>query len=340
MPSWADAGSPHYLSAARHVSGEFRLCGLSAGGEILFSLPMPDRGHAAAAHPVRPEAVAFARRPGTFALVLDCARGHVRAELDAAPGRHFYGHGVYSQDGSRLFTTENDLETLQGRIGIWDTARYARIGEISSAGIGPHDLRRLPGSEVLVVANGGIETHPDSGRAKLNLPTMRSNLAFVAPDGALLDRFDMPEEMQLSSLRHLAVGDDGLVAAAMQWQGDPIDAPPLLALYRQDGSAAFLAADLATHRRFEGYAGSVALSGDQSQAAITSPRGGIMAAFDVQTGEQAEIVQAPDICGLAPGRDGFVYTSGQGLVGWTSAFEAMRPVLHASHSFDNHLIAL
>ena len=75
--SWADAGSPAFVSAARTPAGDYVLCGLKARGEIAFQIPLPARGHAAAAHPETPHAVAFARRPGTFALVIDCATGAV-----------------------------------------------------------------------------------------------------------------------------------------------------------------------------------------------------------------------------------------------------------------------
>ena len=70
--SWADAGSPAYLAAAKEPSGTYALFGLAASGQDVFRIALPDRGHAAAAHPPAPEAVAFARRPGTFALVIDC----------------------------------------------------------------------------------------------------------------------------------------------------------------------------------------------------------------------------------------------------------------------------
>ncbi|MEM9756597.1 MAG: DUF1513 domain-containing protein, partial [Pseudomonadota bacterium] len=173
--AWAEVGDPRFVTAALGADGRFRLCGLTAAGAIAFEQNMPGRGHAAASHPVIAEAVVFARRPGTFALVLNCATGQVVAALTAPLSRHFYGHGAYSRDGSLLYTTENDLETLEGRIGIWDTRQYLRVGEIASGGIGPHDMRRMPGTDTLVVANGGIATHPDSGRAKLNLPTMRAN---------------------------------------------------------------------------------------------------------------------------------------------------------------------
>jgi len=170
--TWADVGKPAYLSAARRLDGEFVLCGLSDGGRITFEVSFPARGHAAAAHPIRAEAVAFARRPGTFAIVINCASGVHVAQLQAPEGRHFYGHGAFSVDGSKLFTTENDYGAGRGIVGVWDaTSGYQRIGEFDSGGVGPHDIKPMPGGDLLVVANGGIETHPETGRTKLNIPT-------------------------------------------------------------------------------------------------------------------------------------------------------------------------
>ena len=165
VPTWAEAGSPAFLSAARLPDGQFALCGISDSGQILFQISIPGRGHAATAHPIRAEAVAFARRPGVFAVIIDCVSGAEIARLACPEGRHFYGHGAYSHNGELLFTTENDYEAGEGRIGVWDVMRgYARVGDFASGGIGPHEIKVLPGSDILVVANGGIETHPDSGR--------------------------------------------------------------------------------------------------------------------------------------------------------------------------------
>ena len=86
---WAAAGSPDYLAAAALPAGGYCLVGITAAGGECFRLPLPDRGHAAAAHPERPEAVAFARRPGTFALVIDCAEGREIARLHHARGPAF-----------------------------------------------------------------------------------------------------------------------------------------------------------------------------------------------------------------------------------------------------------
>ncbi|MEM9581467.1 MAG: DUF1513 domain-containing protein, partial [Pseudomonadota bacterium] len=109
MPAfgWASVGSPVAISAARLPGGADALVGLTDGGALAFTLALPSRGHAAATHPLQAEVVAFARRPGTFAKVIECTSGRVVQTLAAREGRHFYGHGAFSKDGQLLFTTEN-----------------------------------------------------------------------------------------------------------------------------------------------------------------------------------------------------------------------------------------
>ena len=101
----------------------------------------------------QPQAVAFARRPGTFALVINCFTGSVQHQLTPPEGRQFNGHGAYSLDGSLLMTSEVVADTSEGRIGLWDTARYTRLTDWPSHGIGPHEIKRLPDGR-LAVANG------------------------------------------------------------------------------------------------------------------------------------------------------------------------------------------
>ena len=327
---WAAAGAPWMLAAARRPDGAHALHGLSAEGASLFALPLPARGHAGAAHPTRPLAVAFARRPGTFALVIDCAAGKTVARLDAPPGRHFYGHGAFSADGDTLFTPENDYEAGAGRIGVWQGFR--RVAERPSGGIGPHDMLRLP-SGGFVVANGGIMTHPESGRAKLNLPFMEPNLAWLSPAGEVEAVTTLGPEMRLSSIRHLAVRGDGLVAFAMQRQDDAWELP-LLGLVRRGGAPRLLALpDLAAQRGMRGYGGSVAFSGGGRRVAVSSPRGGAVHAFDPDGNAPPQVIEEPDVCGLAPAPGaGLLISSGAGRIG--------PPGAGAAHdlAWDNHLV--
>ncbi|SFA60824.1 hypothetical protein SAMN04487972_13117 [Paracoccus halophilus] len=332
--TWADAGSPSFLAAAKR-GDDFVLYGLDLRGEAVFSVPLPARGHAAAAHPARPEAVAFARRPGSFALVIDCARGLVAHRLTPPGGRQFNGHGAFSEDGAVLYTSEVVAETSEGRLGIWDAAgNYARIAELPSGGIGPHELRRLPDG-VLVVANGGIRTDPGD-RRKLNIDRMRPSLTYLDPQGRLLEQVDLGAEHHQLSIRHLAPGPDGEVAFAMQWEGDPAEPVPLLGLHRRGEAARLCPPDESEAWAMQGYAGSIAWSGDR--IALTSPPGGVVHLFDGRGGF-LRAIRRTDASGVAALPDGLMITDGTGAVSRIGA-EGLRPLQRFDLAWDNHLVAL
>lgn len=341
-PSWADLGGPAFLAAARNPQGNYLLAGISESGAIRFTCPLPGRGHAAAAHPTRPEAVAFARRPGRFADVIDCRDGRHIARLVPPQGVHFYGHGLFSADGSRLFTTENDYESGAGMIGVWLVSQgYRRIGSFGSGGIGPHDmlLRPSQGSAQLAVANGGIETHPDSGRAKLNLPEMRPNLSLLSLEGEVLDVMELEPELHLNSIRHLALSSQGTLGFAMQWQGDLGEALPLLGLYTPGSPPRLLGAEDPRTRNLQGYGGSVAFGPDDQTLAVTSPRGGLVQVLETGSGHILREHALPDVCGLATTRDGMIASTGLGLLAGLTAGET-RPLQHHDLAWDNHLVRL
>jgi hypothetical protein len=194
-----------------------------------------------------------------------------------------------------------------------------RLGEWASGGIGPHECLTLPGDEVLVVTNRGIRTDPACDREKLNLDTMRPSLAYL-DGGRVVERVTLPVALRHASIRHLAAREDGLVAAALQWEGAPDMAPPLLMLHRRGGRPRLLAAPEAERRALRGYAGSVAFSDDGARVAIT--------------GALSEIARRPDICGTAPSGTGLAFTDGTG--GVLLPDSARRHPLE----WDNHLIAV
>lgn len=333
LPTWADVGNPSYLSAGMNSDGSHVLCGLNDDATISFERPLPARGHAAAAHPTRPEAVAFARRPGTYAIVLDCRNGLEKAQLTAPNGRHFYGHGTFAADGGLLFTTENDYENARGVVGMWDAKKgYKRLGEFLSGGIGPHDVKLMPDGSSLVVANGGIETHPETGRSKLNLHSMRSNLSYLTLDGEINAQVELASEHQRNSIRHLAVSKTGDVAFAMQWQGDLTEDLPLLGVHNLHNRHLKLH-DEASVRAMQGYLGSIAFNSNSDQIAVTSPRSGVMQVFGL-TGLSRSF-DITDVCGVAASQDGFFSTSG---TGFTRSPEFGKTKHHLA--WDNHLIAI
>ncbi len=338
VPTWADAGMPAYLSAAATPNGTYVLCGLSSSLDILFRIPLPARGHAAAAHPNRPEAVAFARRPGTFAVVIDCVSGKEEARLTAPKGRHFYGHGAFSSSGDWLFTTENDFEAGRGRVGVWDVAAgYTRVAEFDSGGIGPHDIKRMPNSDMLVIANGGIDTHPDTGRTKLNIATMQSNLSYIE-DGVVIETARLTAEHQKNSMRHLAVNPSGDVAIGMQWQGDSV-APALIARHKLGRDIIYAALSEDLLRALNGYIGSIAYAQDGTSIGATSPRGNIIDTYRADDMSLSGRSTITDVCGIASSATGFALTTGTGTLGF---YGARHPTLRrpAHQVWDNHLIVV
>lgn len=329
--TWADIGAPAFLAAGKQGEAFF-LHGLTATGTSLFQIALPGRGHAAAAHPTRAEAVAFARRPGTFALVIDCATGETRHRLTPPEGMQFNGHGAYSLDGTLLMTSEVVAETSEGRIGLWDTARYTRLTDWPSQGIGPHEIKRLTDGR-LAVANGGIKTDPVD-RTKLNIPDMRPNLTLLSPDGALIDQIDLPGLHQ-NSIRHLALQGE-TIAFAMQWEGDPSEPVPQLGLWTPGSTPTLWTPPETEAFTMQGYAGSIAATADR--ILITSPKGGALMLFDPK-GTHIATHHRPDLCGAATSGAGFTVTDGQGAI-WSASDEGLTLLSSNETQWDNHLVAL
>lgn len=335
-PSWSAVGDPAYLAAAKEPDGSFSFYGLSSTGADLFRVPLPARAHAGAGHPTRPEAVLFARRPGTYALVIDCLSGAARHELTPPAGRQLNGHGIYAEDGDLLLTSEQESDTSQGWLGIWSTRNgYHRIGEIPTQGIGPHDVKLLPDNATLVVANGGIATDP-TDRRKLNTATMRPNLTYMDLDG-IHEQFELAPELRMNSIRHLAVGPKGEVGFAMQWQGETDMATPLIGI-RSDGRTVLGSAPQADVLAMKGYAGSIAFDDKGEKVAITSPRGGRMQIYD-KNGELLDTKERVDICGLATGQAGFIASDGGGgLLAFRK--KGVEILGRRNRAWDNHIVKL
>ena len=331
-PLWAEVGSPAYLAAAKTPDGSFALHGLSATATSLFVIPLPARGHAGCAHPTAAICVAFARRPGTYALVLDAFSGDVLHRLTPPANRHFNGHGTYSADGSTLFTVEQAADDSAGFLGQWDTQTCQRIGEIPTHGIGPHDMRRMPDGS-LIIANGGIATDP-TDRTKLNLPTMRANLTRLDAAGNLLDRVELPPDLHQNSIRHLALIPGG-IAFALQWEGDHALPVPLLGLWR-DGAVTLHMPPEAEALRMQGYAGSIAATADQ--IAVTSSHGGVVQLFD-HTGAFITTLARSDASGIAAMGEDFLMTDGTGALTQVTA-DGITALGTLPLSWDNHLISL
>lgn len=345
MSTWGSIPRRLYLSARADQTGAFRVAGFDGTGRLTFDLPLPGRGHSLAIHPERHQAAIFARRPGSFAIVLDLDRGGIATTIQSAQQRHFYGHGVFRPDGRLLYATENDYSAERGMIGVYDTGdRYRRVGEFPSYGIGPHELQLFDGGKTMVVANGGILTHPDLPRAKLNLATMRPSLVYLDPrNGTLLGQFRFSPELHQLSIRHLATGSDNCVAIALQYEGPSGDRVPLVAFHRGKGNLVAATAPDQVWQHMRQYCGSVAFDRSEAVLAVSAPRGNQITFWN-SSGRYLSSVAVEDGCGVTAGARPleFLVTSGTGVVMTLDIREGSRPRVTSDFatpgSWDNHLV--
>jgi hypothetical protein len=302
-----------FVSCRMDAENNASVACFDAEGAEIFSAALPARGHDVTVRPGTQDVVVFARRPGNWFAVVNGRSGDVQSLVPAVTGRHFFGHGAFSADARLLYATENDIATGDGVIGIYDaTDGYRRIGELPSGGIGPHDLALLPDGRSFVVANGGLRTHPDSGREILNPDDMKPNLALVdLARGEITARHELDAGLGKLSIRHLAVRPDGLVAFGCQHQGEAEDAPPLLGLLRPSGTPVMLEIDDDALFRMRNYIGSVSFDDTGDYLAATSPQGGSALVWDMARHKVSRSVMLTDVCGAAPnGKAAFLLTSG------------------------------
>lgn len=325
-----------YASAIQLKSGAYGAVLLNERGGVISKLALPDRGHDVTWSPTTGQGVVFARQPGTFAVVFDPKVQRPPLTLTAPEGRHFFGHGVFSPDGKLLYATENDFDAARGVIGIYDsTSGYRRIGEFETHGIGPHEMLLMPDGETFVVANGGIETHPDYGRAELNLDTMEPSLVFVERrSGTLIGKLQLAAGLHQLSIRHLAIDARSRVWFGCQYRGQAEDAPQLVGYATRDGDIRLIELPDDALGRLRNYVGSVAMASGGDVVAVSSPEGGTILAIDTTTASVVQSLALENGCGIAPGGPGFIASSGNGRL---AALGGTGLDLTLDFGFDNHL---
>ena len=328
-----------FAASRRDDRGNFSAARFTLGGNVQ-SIELPGRGHDIALKPDGSEWVAFARRPGRFGVAIPLT-SRPPAWFASEPGRHFFGHGVYSADGKLLYTTENDYERAAGMIGVRDaTDGYRQIGEFPAHGMEPHDIALLGDGRTMVIANGGIQTHPDRGSDELNLADMRPSLVYVdVATGDLLEEHRLAPALHQLSIRHLAAAAAGAIVFGCQYRGPEEDAPALIGFHRRGETPVMAEAPGATQTGLRNYIGSVAADRSGGIVAASAPKGGLVTYWDVAGRRYLGACDLSDGCGLAPTHRSasFLLTSGDG---WLVTAEASGAMSRQASDFqwDNHAI--
>lgn len=336
--------TPTFFSAVTDVYGRDYLALLAQDGQVLHQVAAPSRGHSACVSSDHQRLACFARRPGRWLMLLNPQTGEKLAQIESPSGRHFNGHGVFSADGTHLFVTENDYLKRRGVIGVYATSTLQRVHEFSSGGIDPHELALLSDGRTLVVANGGIETHPDFERRKLNLSSMAPNLAYLdIASGKSLEQHAPPHH-QLS-LRHLSVTADDRVIVGAQYEG-PADDDRALVFFHQRGETLrpLGGQPLQAQRDLNQYIASVVCCPTDTWAFTSAPRGNRVSVWDLRTATWARDLDLPDIGGIATAAhdNEILLSSGTGSLYKLNLYndQLTAPGQHPQWQWDNHLLSL
>jgi len=342
----AQDGVPLFVSAYKKANGDYGIGIVDDLGQILAHVSLPGRGHGIAVSPDKTRLVAFARRPGTFAVVVRPFEGLEPQVLTADPGRHYYGHGCFSADGCLLYAVENDFDNARGVVGIYDMSgrEIRKLGEHETNGIGPHDLLLAPDGKTLIVANGGIETHPDRAREKLNLDAMMPSVVYLDREsGDLLAEHRLGKGLHQLSLRHMSLGADGRVWVGGQFEGDARETPPLIGVFSRDMAPVLARIPEKTVTGLRNYIGSVTANASGDIIATSAPRGGQTLFWNAADGAYLGAQAIADGCGVAPiDQGGFMISDGNGALSLVSDPRIPAEILARPPgiSWDNHMFAI
>lgn len=331
---------PLLLSARDDADGQHYAVGYRLDGTQVFATRVAQRCHDIINHPELPIALFVARRPGTESYLVDLRDGRLLQTVVSQPNRHFYGHAVIHKSGEWLYATENDTtDPGRGVLGVYrfEGERLVHSGEISTHGIGPHQVSWLPDGETLVVANGGIRTEAES-RVEMNLNAMEPSLVLMRRDGSLISKESLGQQM--NSVRHLAIGSDGTVVACQQFMGDAHETAELLAIKRP--GQPFEAFPVPEHQlqSMAQYTASVAVHSELRLVAMTAPRANRLFIWNLDDASVRLDAPMPDCAGVGAVADGFVVTSGQGrcrLYDCRQETLIGQPLQLPSGLWDNHL---
>ena len=239
-----------------------------------------------------------------------------RADLvQSRPDRHFSGHGVFSADGKMLYTTENDYDNAQGMIGVRDaTGGYKQIGEFDAHGMEPHDIALLSDGRTMVIANGGIRTHPDQRLGRAQHPRHETVARLYRRDHRRSHRgassgaraapaLDSPSRHRRRRRRRvrLPISRARRRRAARCWASTASARSRSSCRHRADAI------------RAQNYVGSVATDAGGAIVAASAPKGSLITYWDVSARNYLGSCALNDGCGLAPTRQAsFLLTSGEG----------------------------
>lgn len=311
--AWQAEGRRHFAIVSRD---------LADGTAAPRAMAMSFFAHGFVPDPNAPARVAVFEKHGPGAAIVGLDTLTPERALDCGATREFYGHGAFTRDGALLFATEIVKDdTRSGTLGIYDGTTGARIGELPSGGVAPHDCVLVDDGAVLVVGHGG---------GALGQPDPPCVCWLELPSGKLLRKLVLDDPR--FDVGHLALGDRGDLAI--------VSAPRhgTIAPERSRGGLTLVPRDRPQHsvdhrdgeseHRRESVAAmigetlSVALHEPTRTVATTNPEGHLLAFWDLDDGSLRARLRVPNPRGVALTLDGNEFVVSFGIHGKLARVDA------------------
>ena len=325
-------------SCSRLLDGTYALAlfNLENSQEVL--LPLQKRAHSLCTSLKRQEVIFFDRRPGDRFYIVDSIDGKLLNTISVPEGYRFYGHGCFDRASQKLYVTANHLESLTGRILVFNCeSDYKFVEALPSGGIGPHEVIRHPKKDILYICNGGVQTHPDMGREILNPFSINSNLHIIDLKNGKTQTHPMKHDSL--SIRHIDVNENGDAILGLQDKDFIYSENKALVCFYSFKSKSLQTENSSqeNYSKVRGYVASVAIDHLSATGISTCPKGDRFFLWDLKTLQikREFILKGASGAIFDMDKRDFIVTSGSGEVLQVRE-NKVGAIAKASFQWDNH----
>ncbi len=180
---------------------------------------LPFACHSISQNLIKPNELAVFSLWSDQAAILDIKEKKPPRLIKEEAGHRFFGHGVFSKDGKRLFTTGQNDTTGIGEVSLWDVTSQKLVSRFSVFGFYPYDIKLSNSGNELIVAVAGRSKDSASTKPKLTLHmSEESSLTYLSyPNGEFIKRIEFTEHDK--SILHFEISSDSWIVGAGQSKG-------------------------------------------------------------------------------------------------------------------------
>lgn len=255
--------------------------------------------HGVSPNPVKPERAVLFEKQGPGCCEVDLKTGKVLNTITTDKGRKFYGHGAFSLDGTRLYSTETEMATYKGVIVVRDGATFKELGKFPTFGEAPHDLHMIDGGKTLVITNGGAALGASGDEAA-------PSVTFVdIASEKLLERVTFPnDKINAGHLGITSAKDLAIVSAPRDGVPNQASAQGGISLRPRDGKTLTMGDPAEITAKMLGETLSVAIHEPTGTVAATNPTGNILTFWNLKEQRYIKSVEMTRPLGVALTLDG------------------------------------